>query len=284
MAKSKRITVRLNDEELAIVDGRGARDFGGRASFLRFLLRADIFALWLDEDEPVPDYRYLDAVSVKVLARELTRQGVQINKAARALNSLARLVSQKKAATIDWNSYCGIAERSLRDARVNLEVAADRVEGLVRRAGYGRAPAAGAKPTEFHHLTFRAGADELALADERAQALGIGRSEFIRFLIRADVLAPLLDDGRELPGVYIYADFETANALVREVHRQRNNLNQASRALAALEAWDAYGRYCSEAERAASACRAALCRIAGAAAVIAEHTGHDRRRGKHADA
>ena len=136
---SNRLTFRLTDEELATLDERRSELGITRSEFIRFLINADIFAIWLEPDDPKPEcYPYIDAASIKAIKGELIRQGVNLNQAAHRLYTLQHYAVQGKASGLDWRTYTNLAERNIDEAREGLLRIANDFDQLNERAGYCR--------------------------------------------------------------------------------------------------------------------------------------------------
>ena len=136
---SHKITFRLNDEELAMLDERRSELGITRSEFIRFLINADVCAIWLNPEDPKPEcFPYIDAASMKEIKNELIRQGVNLNQAAHRLNTLQHYAVQGKASGLDWRTYTNLAERNIDEARSGLLRIANDFDLLNEKAGYSR--------------------------------------------------------------------------------------------------------------------------------------------------
>lgn len=137
--KTQTVHVRLTEDELATLDERRSELGITRSEFIRFLINADIFSIWLEPDDPKPEcYPYIDAASIKSIKSELVRQGVNLNQAAHRLNTLQHYAVQGKASGLDWRTYTNLAERNISEARDSLASIKSDISDLRQRAGYDR--------------------------------------------------------------------------------------------------------------------------------------------------
>ena len=139
------VSLRLNDDELELVDARAKAMGASRSQYIRFLIDSDFFAYIFDAEDlqsaelkPADCVPYIDGATIKRATHELVKQGVNVNQGAKALNQLAHLARENKALRIDWQSYCGVAERALYKAAEELARIADDLDALVEHAGYNR--------------------------------------------------------------------------------------------------------------------------------------------------
>lgn len=139
MAESSRVTVRLDEDELKLLDERADELGITRSELIRFLIRADVLAIWMDRDEPKPEcYPYIDAASAVTIARELSHAGPNLNQTAHRLNTLQHWAVQGKASGLDWRTYTDLAKQSLDEANRHLAIVSSVAEELVCSAGWNR--------------------------------------------------------------------------------------------------------------------------------------------------
>jgi hypothetical protein len=136
---STRIGVRLDDEELALIDERADELGITRSEMIRFLIGADVLAIWMDRDEPKPEcYPYVDAGFQKEFTRQINKAGTNLNQTAHRLNTLQHWAVQGKASGLDWKTYTDLARQSLETATESLYRIAEDFDLLVEHAGYCR--------------------------------------------------------------------------------------------------------------------------------------------------
>lgn len=142
----KIVGVRFDDEERAALEESAERLGLTKSEYIRYLVSLN-FPTFTDEHGDESDglgdvstliVPVLDKSDVQVIKRELIRQGSNINQAAKALNSLARLAGENKALRIDWISFGGVAERALESANESLKEIGARVDALAAGAHYVR--------------------------------------------------------------------------------------------------------------------------------------------------
>lgn len=142
----KIVGVRFTDEERMVLEDSAERLGLTKSEYIRYLVSLN-FPTFTDEDGDESDglvdvstlvVPVLDKSDVRAIKRELIRQGSNINQAAKALNSLARLAEDNKALRVDWISLCGVAERALFSASESLKEIRARVNALAAGAHYVR--------------------------------------------------------------------------------------------------------------------------------------------------
>ncbi len=128
---SKAVTVRFDEKEYARLEANAKRLGVSRVSYIRLLVSLDFPTFVPGDDEPGDDelagtlvVPLINRADVEAIRRELSRQGNNLNQGVKALNTLAHLAEQNKALRIDWQSYCGIAERTLYESSQSLKTCA----------------------------------------------------------------------------------------------------------------------------------------------------------------
>ena len=125
---SRAVTVRFDEKEYARLEANAERLGVSRVSYIRFLVSLDFPTFVPGEDEPSDEelagtlvVPFIDKSDIEAIRLELARQGNNHNQGAKALNQLAHLARENKALRIDWQSYCGVAERALYESSQSLK-------------------------------------------------------------------------------------------------------------------------------------------------------------------